>query len=196
MPEQASAPLAGLLRVVFFLAVAAMGLTAAVTGVTTLYDAPEEEEPQFDEQFNEFEGLEGFDGFNTDVFAVEESEEKRDYDRNVGLILGLLGTAAIAAAVLALGSRYNPLRAGLLAGGAGLVLWGVATGVEASDDWLVFVTSGLALVTLVVCSLWLDEGLPPDALRQTGPSSGGGGAGAPWQGGSGSSPGPGGGVSG
>ena len=195
MSEQTSAPLAGLLRVVFFLAVASVGLATAILGVTTLYDAPDQEEPQFDEEFQDFE----FD-FNTDVFTFEESEETRDYNRNVGLIFGFLGTAVIAASILALGSRQNPLRAGLLAGGVGLTLFGVATGSDASDDWLAFLISGLALFTLLVCSLWLDEGLPPEMLGRRGPSGpppdAGSGPTVPWQGGSGPNPGPGGGVSG
>ncbi|MEX0800169.1 MAG: hypothetical protein WD379_03010 [Dehalococcoidia bacterium] len=188
MSMQAPAPLAGLLRVVFFLAVASMAIATVVTGVGTLYDPPEEEGPNFNEGFGEFD-------FDSDGFGLE-SEEKRDYDRNVGLTLGLLGTAVIAVSVLALGPRQNPLRAGLLAGGVGLVLWGVGTGIDASDDWLVFLTSGLALFTLLVCSLWLDEGLPPQMLARRGPAGPPPGAGSgpsqPWQGSSGATPGPGG----
>ena len=153
--------MAGVLRVLFFLAVAALAITVAVTGVTTLYDAPSTEE----EGFNEAEGF--------DVFVGGPSEETRDYNRNVGLILGLVGAAVSVAGLLGLGSRFNSLRAGLLSGGVGLVLAGVFFGSDGSHDWLTFLTSGLALVGLLASSLWLEDGLPmkwgakPPASGQT-----------------------------
>jgi hypothetical protein len=134
--------MAGVLRVFFFLAVAVLAVTVVVSGVTTLYDAPSEEA-------GEFEGFED----------VSPSGETADYNRNVGLILGLIGAGTIASGLLGLGSRFNPLRTGLLAGGVGLVLGGVGLGSTGSDDWLTFLTSSLALATLLGSSLWLDEGL-------------------------------------
>ncbi len=164
MSQQQTSPMSGVLRVLFFLAVAIVAVTVVVSVVTTLYEAPSGDEGGFEE----FEGFEGF-GF-------ERDQESADYNRNLGLIFGLIGTATIAVGLLALGSRFNPLRAGLLAGGVGLVLTGVGVGSSGSDDWLIFLTSGLALLVLLGSAYWLDEGLQLE-MRTQGPASGGGGAG-------------------
>jgi hypothetical protein len=148
MSAQDSAPLAGVLRVLFFLSVATLAVTAVATGVTTLYEAPQQDLSEFESEFGEF-----------DTFFAQ-SEEAADYDRNVGLILGLIGTGVIALALLALDSRLNPLRSGLLAGGVGLVMAGVGSGSSGSDDWLTFLESGLGLGVLLACTGYLDNGLP------------------------------------
>jgi len=165
MNQQQTPALAGVLKVVFFLAVASMAVTAVVIGVTTLYEAPSGEEADF----GEFEGFEGF--------IIEQDEETANYNRNVGLILSFIGIGTFALGLLGLGSRFNALRAGLLAGGVGLVFVGVAEGSSGSDDWLTFLTSGLAFLTLAACSPWLEKGLPLATLA--GGTSGGTGGGAP-----------------
>ncbi len=159
MSLQQTPPLAGLLRVLFFLAVAVMGITTVAIGVTTIYEAPSG-------------GDEAFDGFDGIVF--EQDEETADYNRNLGLVFGFIGVATIAVGLLGLGPRFNPLRSGLLGGGVGLVLAGVGVGAGGSDDWLTFVTSGLALLTLLGSAAWLDEGLPLQSLTRGGGTSGGG----------------------
>ena len=106
MSQQQVSPLAGVLRVLFFLAVAVVGVTTVVSGVTTLYDAPSSGE-------DEFRDAEGFDGF-----SCGPDEDKADYNRNVGLVVGLIGVAVSTGGLLGLGSRFNPLRSGLLAGGS------------------------------------------------------------------------------
>ena len=178
MSHQQTPPLAGVLRVVFFLAVASMAVTAVIIGVTTLYEAPSGDQSEFRD----------FEGFET--FIIEQDEETADYNRNVGLILSFIGMGTIALGLLGLGSRFNALRAGLLAGGVGLVFGGVAVGSGGSDDSLTFLTSGLAFLTLLACSPWLEEGFPLDTL--SGRTSGGpgdppvggpgGGAGGPLSG--------------
>ena len=160
MSQQQMPSLAGVLRVVFFLAVAVLAVTVVVTGVVTLYDAPSGDTGAF----------QGFQGFEDDGTA--------DYNRNVGLILGFIGAGTIVIGLLGLRSRLNPLRVGLLAGGVALVLGGVGVGSSGTDDWLIFLTSGLALAALIGSAPWLDEGLPLE-MRTTGPSPGGGGAGLP-----------------
>ena len=170
MTQHPAPALAGLLRVVFFLAVAVVGVTAVVIGVTTIYDAPSGVQGEFE------------------VFGFEEDQERANYNRNLGLVFGFIGIGAIAVGILGLGSRFNPLRAGLLGGGAGLVLAGVGVGSGGSDDWLTFVTSGLALLTLVACSPWLDEGLPLERVTRGEPPASEPGAGL---GGAGEGPAPG-----
>jgi len=165
MSQQQVSPLAGVLRVLFFLAVASLAIAAAVTGVTTLYDPPASEQ-------DEFRDVEGFDGF-----SFGPDEDKADYNRNVGLIVGLIGVAVSTVGLLGLGARFNPLRSGLLAGGVGLVLVGVGIGSSGSDDWLTFLTSGLALLGLLASGLWLDDGLP---LKWSGRPSETGGQTAGW----------------
>ncbi len=166
MSQQQVSPLAGVLRVLFFLAVAVVGVTTVVSGVTTLYDAPSSGE----DEFGDVEGFDGFDAFGPD-------EDTANYNRNVGLIVGLIGVAVSTVGLLGLGARFNPLRSGLLAGGVGLVLVGVGIGSSGSDDWLTFLTSGLALLGLLVSGLWLDDGLP---LKWSGRPSETGGQTAGW----------------
>ena len=168
MSHQQTPPLAGVLRVVFFLAVASMAVTAVIIGVTTLYEAPSGDQSEFRD----------FEGFET--FIIEQDEETANYNRNVGLILSFIGMGTIALGLLGLGSRFNALRAGLLAGGVGLVFGGVAVGSGGSDDSLTFLTSGLAFLTLLACSPWLEDGFPLATLA--GGTSGGTGGGAPGSG--------------
>jgi hypothetical protein len=152
MNEHRTPALSGVLKVVFFLAVASTAITAVTIGVTTLYEAPSGDQSEFRE----------FGAFDDVVF--EQDEETADYNRNLGLIFGFIGIGAIALGILGLGSRSNPLRAGMVAGGVGLVFGGVVAGSSGSDDWLTFLTSGLAFLALVACSPWLDDGLPLGAL--------------------------------
>jgi len=159
MSQDQSPPMAGTLRALFFLAVASLAIAAAVSGVTTLYDPPASEQ----DEFRDAGGINGF-SFGPD-------EDKADYNRNVGLIVGLIGAAVSTGSLLGLGSRFNALRSGMLAGGVGLVLAGVGFGSSGSDDWLTFVTSGLGLLGLLASALWLDDGLPVGRGR----SGGGGG---------------------
>jgi len=161
MGQDQAKPMAGVLRVLFFLAVAVLGITVVLSGVTTLYDAPATDEQPAD----------GFEGFNG--FSFGPDEEKADYNRNVGLIVGLIGVAVSSGGLLGLGSRHNALRSGLLAGGVGLVLAGVIYGSDGSDDWLTFLTSGLGLLGLLVSALWLDDGLPVNWLSRRSGTSGG-----------------------
>ncbi len=158
MSLQQTPPLAGLLRVLFFLAVAVTGITTVVIGVATIYEVPSGGE----------EAFEGFDGF-----VFEQDQETADYNRNLGLLFGFIGITTIAVGLLGLGSRFNPLRTGLLGGGVGLVLAGVGIGAGGSDDWLTFVTSGLALLTLLASAAWLDEGFPLQSPTRGSPGGGG-----------------------
>lgn len=83
-----------------------------------------------------------------------------DYERNIMIILAAIASALFAAAVLGLGRRFNPLRAGLLAGGlivflVAMIYWG-----DASNDWLGFVVSVFTFFVLAGTYPFLDDGLP------------------------------------
>ncbi|MFQ5880636.1 MAG: hypothetical protein ACE5IZ_10760 [Dehalococcoidia bacterium] len=136
MSAQEPQPMAGVFRVFFFLAVAAVTVAVVVIGVFNFYEPP-----------------------GGEVFPDGEGEQA-DYNRNIGVILSLIGTATMAGAILGLGSRFNPLRAGLLVAGVGLLLTGVVIGANGSNDWLAFLMAALAFTTLVGSSPWLEEGLP------------------------------------
>ncbi len=66
MSQQQTSPMAGVLRVLFFLAVAVVAVTVVVSGVTTLYEAPSGDEGGFQE-------LEGF-GFEQDQESAMAGE--------------------------------------------------------------------------------------------------------------------------
>ena len=142
----------------FFLAVAVLGLLTVGVGVTNLYEAPGDEF----ESNGEF-GYQPFPG-----------DDDADYNRNLGLILGAFGAGSIVVGLLALGSRLNPLRCGLLAGGVGLAIWGVIMGSQGSNDWLTIVTSGIALAVLLYSANFIDEGigLPGGPAKSPPPSTG------------------------
>ena len=150
MSLQPTAPLAGTLRVFYFLALLGVILAVVLTGVFTNYEPPKafQEEDEFARQFE------------------EEEAGQRDYRRNVGLILALTGTGFMGTAILGLGSRFNPVRIGLLL--AGLVLFGAGVGVGStgSNDWISFAAAALGFVTVAASFPWLEDGLPIGRRRR------------------------------
>lgn len=109
------------------------------------------------------------DSLAGDAFSGET--DNGDYERNIMIILAAIASALFAAAVLGLGSRFNPLRAGLLGGGlivflTAMVYWG-----DASNDWLGFVVSLVAFVVLAAGFPFLEDGLPIKERRPP-PSAG------------------------
>lgn len=96
-----------------------------------------------------------------------------DYERNIMIILAVIASALFAAAVLGLGGRFNPLRAGLLGGGliafvVAMVYWG-----DASNDWLGFLVSLVTFAVLAAVFPFLENGLPLEERRAP-PSAGAG----------------------
>jgi hypothetical protein len=154
MSDERPAPLAGVLRVLYSIAIFTAALSLVLTGVFTIYEPPDGGD-EFSSQFQE------------DFDYGEEDSDSSDYGRNVGLILTLIGGTTMGAAVAALGARANALRSGLLLTGVILFSTGVGMGVSGSDNWLVILTSGLALAYLVASLPALEDGLP-FALRRGG----------------------------
>jgi predicted phage tail protein len=149
MSDERPAPLAGVLRVLYSIAIFTAGLSLVLTGVFTIYEPPD-----------------GGDEFAAQ-FQEDDGSDQSDYQRNVGLLLTVIGATTMAASVAGLGAKANALRSGLLLTGLILFSTGVGMGVSGSDNWLVILTSGLALAYLIASLPALEDGLP-FALRRGG----------------------------
>jgi len=147
MAHEGDAPLAGAFRVVYALSAAVLTAAVVITAVLAFYDPPGGDSEQF-------RGFDESDGF------VEEDESDGDYRRDVSLILMVTSAGVFATSILALGSRFNALRSGLLLGGLATYLTGVGFWAEANDQWIGFVLTLLGFVVLAGSFAWLDNGLP------------------------------------
>src|SRR4029453_9326995 len=143
-PARPDPPHSGVVRTVYFLAVAAVALFVAITAVVGIYEPPSGDTalPSGFEQ------------------TIQQEEEQHDYNRNVTLIFTAISAAVFAAAILGLGSRFNPLRAGLILGG--LIVFLVAMGfwASSSDKWIGFLMTLVNLGALLGSYVGLEEGLP------------------------------------
>ena len=109
------------------------------------------------------------DSLAGDAFSGDADDG--DYERNIMIILVVIASALFVAALLGLGRRFNPLRAGLLGGGlvvflTAMVFWG-----DASNDWLGFPAALITFVVLAASFPFLEDGLPMEARRPP-PSAG------------------------
>ncbi|MDO8616930.1 MAG: hypothetical protein Q7T33_14560 [Dehalococcoidia bacterium] len=162
MAERPDAPLSGVFRVVYFLAVAVVAVFVVVTGVFAFYDPPANEPFPGGGFFTPGDGS-GGDGFGfdgQDGQPQSDGDERGDYNRNVSLILMAVSAGVFAAAILAFGPRFHPLRAGLLLGGLVVYLVGVGFWSGATDDWIGFVMSVVTFAVLTGSFAFLEEGLP------------------------------------
>jgi len=146
-PARPDAPHSGVLRTIYFLAVAAVALFLVLTALLAFYDPPDGDPLDFTPGFE-------------DSGAQQTQDDQADYNRNVTLIFAAVSAAVFAAAILGLGSRFHPLRAGLVLGG--LVVFLVAMGFWAgsSDQWIGFLMTLINFGVLAGCYLFLEEGLP------------------------------------
>ena len=103
--------------------------------------------------------------------AFSGNADDGDYERNIMIILAVIASALFAAAVLGLGRRFNPLRAGLLGGGLIVFLTAMFYWGDASNDWLGFAVSLVAFVVLAGGFPFLEDGLPIKE-RQPPPAAG------------------------
>jgi hypothetical protein len=148
-PARPDPPHSGVVRTVYFLALAAVVFFTVLTAIIGFYDPPDGDSIDFSPGFEDTGG-----GFQ------ESNDDRADYARNVSLILTAVSAAVFAVAVLGLGSRFNPLRAGLLLGGLVMFLVGMGFWAAASDKWIGFLMSLVNLGVLGACALYLEEGLP------------------------------------
>ncbi len=149
-PARPDAPHSGVFRTIYFLALAAVAFFAVLTGVRGFYSPPEG-----DSLFPS-----GFENSEFESDFQEAEADRADYNRNVTLIFTAASAAVFSAAILGLGSRFNPLRAGLLLGGLIIFLTAMGFWASASDKWIGFLMTLANFGALAGCILWLDEGLP------------------------------------
>ena len=147
MNDQVSIPLGGVLRVIYFLALASALVAFVTSAVGNIYEGPATDE-------------ESGGAFPSGViFPVAAADnEQRDYDRNLGVIYSLLGSALMAFGVAALPRAQNGARAGVLGGGAIVFYVGLASAGSGANDWLLAVWSLVGLLTLLAVLRFLDEG--------------------------------------
>lgn len=94
-------------------------------GVQTFYDGPDG--PTFPGQFGRPPTQEEQSQFEEERLAYES--ERADYHRNVFIVAGALGLACVVAGVI-MNSRLDAIRLGFVAGGVGLIIYGIVQGAE------------------------------------------------------------------
>ena len=146
-PARPDPPHSGVLRTVYFLAVAAAAIFVAITAVVGIYEPPAGDTTLPT-------------GFQESSLASDSQQEREDYNRNVTLILSAISAAVFAAAILGLGSRFNPLRAGLILGSLIIFLVSMGFWASSSDKWIGFLMTLVNLGALIGSCIGLEEGLP------------------------------------
>jgi hypothetical protein len=141
----------GVLRTIYFLALAAVAFFTVLTAVRGFYDPPDGNAVDFPPGFEDTSGQSDFQ---------QAQDDQRDYNRNVSLIFTAVSAAVFAAAILGFGSRFNPLRAGLILSALVLFLTAMGFWSTASDKWIGFLMTLINFGVLAGCYLFLEEGLP------------------------------------
>src|SRR3989475_2498970 len=146
-PARPDPPHSGVVRTVYFLAVAVAAVFVAITAVVGFYEPPAGDTALPS-------------GFEESSIATGAQHEKEDYNWNVTLIRSAVSAAAFAAVILGLGSRFNPLRAGVILGA--LIIFLVAMGfwASSSDKWIGFLMTLVNFGALLGSYVGLEEGLP------------------------------------
>ncbi len=137
------APLSGTLRVVYFLALAGVAIALFAVSMTEVYKEPEAD----------------LTTRRTNLVRTSvDSAAKNRYERNMGVILTLAGTAVAVIGIVALPARFNAMRTGLLAGGAAVFFTGVGYASGGANSWLTLIWAIVAFVALLASSSWLEAG--------------------------------------
>src|SRR6266542_3562832 len=146
-PARPDPPHSGVVRTIYFLAVAAAAIFVAITAVVGFYDPPAGDTALPS-------------GFQESSLASDSQQEREDYNRNVTLILSAISAAVFAGSILGLGSRFNPLRAGLILGGLIIFLVSMGFWASSSDKWIGFLMTLVNLGALIGSYVGLEEVLP------------------------------------
>jgi hypothetical protein len=149
-PARPDPPHSGVVRTIYFLALGAVVFFTVLTAIVGFYDPPDG---------NGIDISPGFEDTGGETFQ-EGQNDRADYSRNVSLILTAVSAGVFAVALLGLGSRFNPVRAGLLLGGLVMFLTGMGFWSAASNQWIGFLMSLVNLAVLAGSALYLEEGLP------------------------------------
>ena len=155
MDSAQDAPLSGVFRVVYFLAIATVSVFLVVSGVRAFYDPPDEPSGFPGDGF-----FEPGDSFDDGPLQDEANDDREDYNRNVSLIVIAISGGVFALAILGLGSRFNPLRAGLLLGGLIIYLVGMGFWADSTNEWIGFLMTFVVFAVLAGSYAWLEDGLP------------------------------------
>ncbi len=153
--EAVGLPLAGTLRVVYFLALAGVVFVLLSSGVTEAYRDPTEDEGRSLEQ-----SIQGdpYDPFAFRTWVLHSVGVMNRYERNMGVILTLVGTAVAVIGIVALPARFNAMRAGLLGGGTGVFFAGMGYATGGANSWLSLIWAVVAFVALLASFSWLEAG--------------------------------------
>jgi hypothetical protein len=116
-----------------------------VSAIVAFYDSPDER---------------SVDEFGLAFQETPGDDSDQNYRRNVSLIMSITSAGIFATSILGLGSRFNPLRSGLLLGGLLLYLASVGFWAGASDQWIGFVMAALNFAILGGGFIYLEEGIP------------------------------------
>jgi hypothetical protein len=133
-------------------------------GVQTFYDGPEE--PTFPGQFGRPPTQEEQTRFEEERQAYES--ERADYHRNVFIAAGVLGLACVVAGVV-ISSRLDAIRLGFVAGGVGLIIYGIIQGAEDFGEIgaaPIFVVAVIGMAILLAAGYrWLNDQVDEDKRK-------------------------------
>jgi hypothetical protein len=155
------APLAGVFRVVYFLALATVALFAVLTGVMAFYEPPGDDTLSGGIDFDniDLDGDTAPDDVGELFPGLQAADEALDYNRNVTIIYTAIAAGLFAIPIFGLGRRFNPLRAGLLAGGLLVFLVGMTYWADSSDKWIGFLMAMVCAVVLLAGFPSLEDGM-------------------------------------
>ncbi len=155
MDDTQTRGLAGLFRVLYFLVIAALVISIFAVGIPAVYEPPSAD-------------------ISSQIPASVRSriniaqDPDAGYNRNLGLIFTIVGTAVAVAAVAGLAAPYNALRCGLLGGAIIVFIGGVEDLSNGKNEWLALLMPIVALVCLLAVARWRETG-SPRALGQPRP---------------------------
>ena len=142
MNTDGTIPLAGVLRVTYFLGLGIFLIVFAISTIGNVYEPPGEDEESVPDSLR----------------GLVIDQERDDYNRDLGVIYSLLGSATIATALAGFRRELNWIRSGMLFGGVVVVFFGLGYAGSGSSAWLVSIWSLVALSVLAACARYVETG--------------------------------------